>query len=151
MMNKKPILLLYRLAKIREDQAMARARIASSKVNQTIEMKNQVLEYAKDYEKQMMESGPESLSVAFLQDANAFREKLIHSSIKLEGEIQGLTRSSEGTLKNAMQARMRTLGLGKLVNKIKHQERVLEVKKELNEFEESYVGRMKIKTGMKDA
>ena len=46
--------LLLRLAKIREDQAMARAKRAAGQVNQTKASKNQVLEYAKDYEIQML-------------------------------------------------------------------------------------------------
>ena len=85
--------LLLRLAKIREDQAMARAKRASGQVNQTKACKNQVLEYAKDYEVQMIAGGNQSVSIAFIQDANAFREKLIQSSIEMDGQIQGLSRA----------------------------------------------------------
>ena len=49
-----PLELLLRLAKIREDQAMARARRATGQVNQAQALQNQVLEYAKDYENQIM-------------------------------------------------------------------------------------------------
>jgi flagellar biosynthesis chaperone FliJ len=143
--------LLLRLAKIREDQAMARAKRATGEVNQTIAFKNQVLEYAKDYELQMIAGGSQSVTVAFIQDANAFREKLIHSSIVMEGQIQGLSRASEGTLKTATEARMRTLGLTKLVNKIKLEAKKKRAKSEMNQFEDNYAARASVNSGTKDA
>jgi len=143
--------LLLRLAKIREDQAMARAKRATGEVNQTIAFKNQVLEYAKDYELQMIAGGSQSVTVAFIQDANAFREKLIHSSIVMDGQIQGLSRASEGTLKTATEARMRTLGLTKLVNKIKLEAKKKRAKSEMNQFEDNYAARASVNSGTKDA
>ena len=143
--------LLLRLAKIREDQAMARAKRATGEVNQTIAFKNQVLEYAKDYELQMIAGGNQSVTVAFIQDANAFREKLIHSSIVMDGQIQGLTRASEGTLKTATEARMRTLGLTKLVDKIKLEAKRKRAKAEMNQFEDNYAARASFNSGTKDA
>ena len=130
---------------------MARAKRATGEVNQTIAFKNQVLEYAKDYEVQMIASGNQSVTVAFIQDANAFREKLIHSSIVMEGQIQGLSRASEGTLKTATEARMRTLGLTKLVNKIKLEAKKKRAKSEMNQFEDNYAARASVNSGTKDA
>jgi len=147
----KPIELLLRLAKIREDQAMARAKRASGQVNQTIAFKEQVLEYAQDYENQMLEGGKTGIPVAFIQDANAFREKLIQSAVEMDGQIQGLTKASENTLKTATQARMRTLGLTKLVDKMHREVRKKQVKAEMNQFEDNYAARMNIQSGTKDA
>ena len=109
--------LLLRLAKIREDQAMARAKRAAGQVNQTKAFKNQVLEYAKEYEGQMLAASSQSLPIAFIQDINSFREKLIQSSVEMDSQIQGLAKASEETLMTATQARMRTRGLTKLVEK----------------------------------
>jgi flagellar export protein FliJ len=147
----KPIELLLRLAKIREDQAMARAKRASGQVNQTIAFKDQVLEYAQDYENQMLDGGKTGVTVAFIQDANAFREKLIQSAVEMDGQIQGLTKASENTLKNATQARMRTLGLTKLVDKMHQETRKKQAKAEMNQFEDNYAARMSLQTGTKDA
>jgi flagellar export protein FliJ len=147
----KPIELLLRLAKIREDQAMARAKRASGQVNQTIAFKEQVLEYAQDYENQMLEGGKTGIPVAFIQDANAFREKLIQSAVEMDGQIQGLTKASENTLKTATQARMRTLGLTKLVDKMHREVRKKQAKAEMNQFEDNYAARMNIQSGTKDA
>ena len=147
----KPIELLLRLAKIREDQAMARAKRATGQVNQTIAFKEQVLEYAQDYENQMLEGGKTGIPVAFIQDANAFREKLIQSAVEMDGQIQGLTKASENTLKTATQARMRTLGLTKLVDKMHREVRKKQAKAEMNQFEDNYAARMNIQSGTKDA
>jgi len=143
--------LLLRLAKIREDQAMARAKRAAGQVNQTKAFKNQVLEYAKDYEIQMLGASQESVTVSFIQDANAFREKLIQSSLEIDGQIQGLSRASEEILMTATQARMRTRGLTKLVDKKRQESRKKRDKSELSQFEDSYAARLSINSGTKDA
>jgi flagellar biosynthesis chaperone FliJ len=143
--------LLLRLAKIREDQAMARAKRAAGQVNQTKAFKNQVLEYAKDYEIQMLGASKESMPVAFIQDANAFREKLIQSSLEMDGQIQVLSRAYEDTLMTATQARMRTRGLTKLVDKKRLEARKKKDKAEMNQFEDSYAARLNINSGTKDA
>jgi flagellar biosynthesis chaperone FliJ len=147
----KPIELLLRLAKIREDQAMAKAKKASGQVNQTIAFKEQVLEYAQDYENQILDGGKTGITVAFIQDANAFREKLIQSAVEMDGQIQGLTKASENTLKTANQARMRTLGLTKLVDKMHHEVRKRQLQVEMNQFEDNYAARMNMQSGTKDA
>ena len=143
--------LLLRLAKIREDQAMARAKRAAGQVNQTKAFKNQVLEYAKDYEIQMLGASQGSVSVSFIQDANAFREKLIQSSVEMDGQIQGLSRASEEILMTATQARMRTRGLTKLVDKKRLEARKKRDKSEMNQFEDSFAARLSINSGTKDA
>jgi flagellar biosynthesis chaperone FliJ len=130
---------------------MARAKRASGQVNQTIAFKEQVLEYAQDYENQMLEGGKTGIPVAFIQDANAFREKLIQSAVEMDGQIQGLTKASENTLKTATQARMRTLGLTKLVDKMHREVRKKQAKAEMNQFEDNYAARMNIQSGTKDA
>jgi flagellar export protein FliJ len=143
--------LLLRLAKIREDQAMARAKRVAGQMNQTKAFKNQVLDYAKEYEIQMVDSGKTGTSVAFIQDSNAFREKLLASSLEMDGQINSLTQASEETLKVATQARMRTRGLTKLVEKKRLEERKKRAKSELNQFEDNFSARLNIQTGTKDA
>jgi len=143
--------LLLRLAKIREDQAMARAKRAAGQVNQTKAFKNQVLEYAKEYEGQMLAASSQSLPIAFIQDINSFREKLIQSSVEMDSQIQGLAKASEETLMTATQARMRTRGLTKLVEKKRHEVRQKKAKAEMNQFEDSLAGRLNVNSGTKDA
>jgi len=143
--------LLHRLAKIREDQAMARAKRVASQVNQQKAFKDQVLDYAKDYEAQLLAGGKGGSSVAFIQDANAFREKLLHSAIEMDGQIQGMTKASEETLKVATLARMRTRGLSKLVDKMNREVKRKQAKAELSQFEDNFSARLSFKSGTKDA
>jgi flagellar biosynthesis chaperone FliJ len=70
-----------------------------------------------DYENQILEGAKTGTSVAFIQDANAFREKLLLSSAEISNQIKGLSMNSDQALKIAMQAKMRSQGLGKLVAK----------------------------------
>ena len=130
---------------------MARAKRAAGQVNQTKAFKNQVLEYAKDYEIQMLAASSGSVPVSFVQDANAFREKLIQSSVEMDGQIQGLSKASEETLMTATQARMRTRGLTKLVEKKRHEARQKKAKAEMNQFEDNYAARLNVNSGTKDA
>jgi flagellar biosynthesis chaperone FliJ len=143
--------LLHRLAKIREDQARARAKRVASQVNQQKAFKDQVLDYAKDYEAQLLAGGKGGSSVAFIQDANAFREKLLHSAIEMDGQIQGMTKASEETLKVATLARMRTRGLSKLVDKMHLEAKRKQAKAELSQFEDNFSARLSFKSGTKDA
>jgi len=69
----------------------------------------------------------------------------------MDGQIQGLTKASENTLKTATQARMRTLGLTKLVDKMHREVRKKQAKAEMNQFEDNYAARMNIQSGTKDA
>jgi len=130
---------------------MARAKRVAGQVNQTKAFKNQVLEYAKEYEGQMLAAANETLSVAFMQDANAFREKLIQSAVEMDGQILGLSRASEDTLAVATQARMRTRGLTKLVDKKRLEARKKKAKAEMNQFEDNYAARLSVNSGTKDA
>lgn len=130
---------------------MARAKRVASQVNQQKAFKDQVLEYAKDYESQMLASGKGGASIAFIQDANAFREKLLYSAIEMDGQIQGLTRASEETLKTATMARMRTRGLSKLVDKMHREAKIKLAKAELSQFEDNFSARLSYKSGTKDA
>ena len=147
----KSIELLFRLAKIREDQAMARARRVTGQMNQTAQFKQQVLEYAKDYENQILDGAKKGTSIAFIKDANAFREKLLLSSVQMDPQIEGLNRASDQALQEAAQARMRTKGLGKLVDKAAREIRKKQERSEINQFEDSYVARLSLNTGTKDA
>ena len=147
----KPIELLLRLAKIREDQAMANARRATGQVNQAQGFQKQVLDYAKDYENQIMEGAKTGTTVAFIQDANAFREKLLLSSAEITNQIKGLSMNSEQALKIAMQAKMRSQGLGKLVAKADQEIRKKKSRSELNQLEDSYVARLYRQSGTENA
>jgi flagellar biosynthesis chaperone FliJ len=109
------------------------------------------LDYAKDYENQIMEGAKTGTSVAFMQDANAFREKLLLSSAEISNQIKGLSIGSEQALKIAMQAKMRSQGLGKLVAKAHLEARRKLARSELNQMEDNYIARLNRHSGTENA
>jgi flagellar biosynthesis chaperone FliJ len=147
----KAIELLLRLAKIREDQAMATARKATGQVHQAEGFQKQVLDYAMDYENQILEGAKTGTSVAFIQDANAFREKLLLSSAEISNQIKGLSMNSDQALKIAMQAKMRSQGLGKLVAKAHLEARRKQARSEINQMEDNYLARLHGRSGTENA
>jgi flagellar export protein FliJ len=147
----KPIELLLRLAKIREDQAITNLRKASGKVSQAQDFQSQVLDYAKDYENQILEGARTGTSVAFIQDANAFREKLLLSSGEISNQIKGLSINFEQAFKIAMQAKMRSQGLSKLVAKAHLEARRKQEQSELKLLEDYYIAQPHGNSGTENA
>ena len=109
------------------------------------------LDYAKDYENQIMEGTKTGTSVAFIQDANAFREKLLLSSAEISNQIKGLSVNSEQALKVAMQAKLRSQGLGKLVAKAHLEARKKLARAELAQLEDGYMARFNRNSGTENA
>jgi flagellar biosynthesis chaperone FliJ len=143
--------VLLRLAKIREDQAMAQARRVGTQANETMKFQQQVIEYAKEYEKQILTGGQTGIKVAFIQDADAFREKLLASSSAMDKQIADLRITSKITLEEAMRAKMKSQGLAKLVAKAELVEQQKRDKAEENQFEDILAARTRIHSGTKDA
>jgi flagellar biosynthesis chaperone FliJ len=139
----KPIELLLRLAKIREDQAMANARRATGQVSQAQGFQKQVLDYAKDYEHQILEGAKTGTTVAFF--------KVLLSSAEITNQINGLSMNSEQALKIAVQAKMRSQGLGKLVAKAHLEARRKQARSEINQMEDNYIARLHGHSGTENA
>ena len=130
---------------------MANARRATGQVHQAQGFQRQVLDYAKDYENQILEGAKKGTSVAFIQDANAFREKLLLSSQEMNQQIKGLSSHSEQALKVAMQAKLRAQGLGKLVDKAHLEARKKLARAELSQLEDNYASRIGRNSGTENA
>ena len=130
---------------------MANARRATGQVHQAQGFQRQVLDYAKDYENQILEGAKKGTSVAFIQDANAFREKLLLSSQEMNQQIKGLSSHSEQALEVAMQAKLRAQGLGKLVAKAHLEARKKLARAELSQLEDNYASRIGRNSGTENA
>ncbi len=147
----KAIELFWRLANIGVDQALDKALKATGQVHQAEGFQKQVLDYAMDYENQILEGAKIGTSVAFIQDANAFREKLLLSSAEISNQIKGLSMNSDQALKIAMQAKMRSQGLGKLVAKAHLEARRKQARSEINQMEDNYLARLHGRSGTENA
>ncbi len=98
-----------------------------------------------------MEGAKTGTTVAFIQDANAFREKLLLSSAEITNQIKGLSMNSEQALKIAVQAKMRSQGLGKLVAKAHLEARRKQARSEINQMEDNYIARLHGHSGTENA
>lgn len=147
----KVIKLLQKLAKIKEDQALAVARRVNAQTLETIKFQVQVNDYAKDYEKQILDSGTEGTKVAFIQDADAFREKLLASSRAMDRQIADLEVSAKKALEQAMTLKMKSQGLSKLVDKAERIEQKRKDKLEETQFEDILAARGASQTGTNNA
>ena len=130
---------------------MAKARKATGQGHQAEGFQKQVLDYAMDYENQILEGAKTGTSVAFIQDANAFREKLLLSSAEISNQIKGLSMNSDQALKIAMQAKMRSQALGKLVAKAHLEARRKQARSETNQMEDNYLARLHGRSGTENA
>jgi hypothetical protein len=147
----KAIKLLLRLAKIKEDQAMARARRVTAQANETLQFQEQVIAYAKDYERQILEGGKSGTKVAFIQDSDAFRAKLLESSRAMDRQVRDLQIGSKGVLEEAMKAKMKSEGLTKLVQKEEQKEQKKIERAQEIQFEDLLSARTSIHSGTKNA
>jgi len=147
----KAIHLLLKIAKIKEDIAMARARNVAKQAADTLKFQGQVISYAKEYENQILEGGKTGIKVAFIQDADAFRAKLLDSSRAMDRQVMDLQRGSKSIMEEAMKAKMKSEGLSKLVDKDISNEQKKKDKSEEIQFEDLLAARSSSQTGTKNA
>jgi flagellar biosynthesis chaperone FliJ len=147
----KAIHLLLKIAKIKEDIAMAKARKVAQQAADTLRFQGQVISYAKEYENQILEGGKAGTKVAFIQDADAFRAKLLESSRAMDKQVNDLQVGSKAILEDAMKAKMKSEGLSKLVDKdVKNEQKKREKSEEIL-FEDLLASRSGAQTGTKNA
>ena len=147
----KAIHLLLKIAKIKEDIAMAKAREVAKQAADTLKFQGQVMNYAKEYENQILEGGKIGTKVAFLQDADAFRAKLLESSRAMDKQVNDLQLGSKSIMEEAMKAKMKSEGLSKLVEKDARNEQKKKEKSEEIQFEDLLSARSSSQTGTKNA
>jgi flagellar biosynthesis chaperone FliJ len=147
----KAIHLLLKIAKIKEDIAMAKARKVAKQAADTLKFQGQVMNYAKEYENQILEGGKIGTKVAFLQDADAFRAKLLESSRAMDKQVNDLQLGSKSIMEEAMKAKMKSEGLSKLVDKDMRNEQKKKEKSEEIQFEDLLSARSSAQTGTNNA
>ena len=77
--------------------------------------------------------------------------KIYLVGVAVRDQIKGLSIGSEQALKIAMQAKMRSQGLGKLVAKAHLEARRKLARSELNQMEDNYIARLNRHSGTENA
>jgi len=117
----------------------------------TLKFQGQVISYAKDYENQILEGGKAGTKVAFIQDADAFRAKLLESSRSMDQQVKDLQIGSKSIMDEAMKAKMKSEGLSKLAEKDLQNEKKKKEKSEEMQFEDLLSARASTRTGTENA
>ncbi len=102
---------MARLAKVRQDMAMAKAKRLASEYAKTKELNEQVIQYAREYGDAAMAMGQQGISVATLNDTLAFRGRLLAGAKEQELSTAHMHRQVQEANRAALAAKMKSQGL----------------------------------------
>ena len=153
----KALQTMARLAKVKQDVAMAKAKRLASQVNKAKDLQDQVIGFAGEYGNMAMEQGLSGTSVAMMQDALAFRTRLLDGASEQALASAELNRQLKQANAAAMAARMKSKGLEDAVARRKQAALREQEESEAQEIEESISARLtlaanrKLRVGIEDA
>lgn len=153
----KALQTMARLAKVKQDVAMAKAKRLASQVNKAKDLQDQVIGFAGEYGNMAMEHGLSGTSVAMMQDALAFRTRLLDGASEQALASAELNRQLKQANATAMAARMKSKGLEDAVARRKQAALREQEESEAQEIEESISARLtlaanrKVRVGIEDA
>jgi flagellar biosynthesis chaperone FliJ len=129
---------MARLAKVRQDMAMAKARRIASEFAKAKDLNEQVVQYAGEYGDAAMQIGQQGISVALLNDTMAFRAKLLAGAKEQELATAHLYRQLQEANKVALSAKMKSQGLDRAVARRKKVAEQEEQQAEWQEIEDAF-------------
>ncbi len=129
---------MARLAKVRQDMAMAKARRIASEFAKAKDLNEQVVQYAGEYGDAAMQIGQQGISVALLNDTMAFRAKLLAGAKEQELATAHLYRQLQEANKVALSAKMKRQGLDRAVARRKKVAEQEEQQAEWQEIEDAF-------------
>ncbi|MFZ9176924.1 MAG: hypothetical protein ACO22J_04180 [Burkholderiaceae bacterium] len=153
----KALQTMARLAKVKQDVAMAKAKRLASQVAKAKDLQDQVIGFAGEYGNMAMEQGLSGTSVAMMQDALAFRTRLLDGASEQALASAELNRQLKQANALAMAARMKSKGLDDAVARRKQAALREQEESEAQEIEESISARLtlaanrKVRVGIEDA
>lgn len=153
----KALQTMARLAKVKQDVAMAKAKRLASQVAKAKDLQDQVIGFAAEYGNMAMEQGLSGTSVAMMQDALAFRTRLLDGASEQALASAELNRQLKQANALAMAARMKSKGLDDAVARRKQAALREQEESEAQEIEESISARLtlaanrKVRVGIEDA
>lgn len=153
----KALQTMARLAKVKQDVAMAKAKRLASQVAKAKDLQDQVIGFAGEYGNMAMEQGLSGTSVAMMQDALAFRTRLLDGASEQALASAELNRQLKQANALAMAARMKSNGLDDAVARRKQAALREQEESEAQEIEESISARLtlaanrKVRVGIEDA
>jgi len=129
---------MARLAKVRQDMAMAKAKRLASEYAKNKDLNEQVIQYAREYGDAAMKVGEQSISVAMLNDTMAFRGKLLASAKEQELATAHMHRQVQEANRAALAAKMKSQGLDRALARRKKEAEQAEQQAEWQEIEDAF-------------
>ena len=106
---------MARLAKVRQDMAMAKARRIASEFAKAKDLNEQVINYANEYGNAAMQMGQKGVSVSMLNDTMAFRTKLLAGASEQELATAQMHKQLKLANQQALAAKLKSQGLDRAV------------------------------------
>ncbi|MEY4084102.1 MAG: hypothetical protein RL483_1471 [Pseudomonadota bacterium] len=148
---------MARLAKVKQDVAMAKAKRLASQVAKAKDLQDQVIGFAGEYGQMALDQAQAGTSVSMMQDAMAFRTRLLDGASEQALASAELNRQLKQANALAMAARMKSKGLEDAVARRKQAALREQEESEAQEIEESISARLtlaanrKARVGIEDA
>ncbi len=148
---------MARLAKVKQDVAMAKAKRLASQVAKAKDLQDQVIGFAGEYGQMALDQAQAGTSVSMMQDAMAFRTRLLDGASEQALASAELNRQLKQANALAMAARMKSKGLEDAVARRKRAALREQEESEAQEIEESISARLtlaanrKARVGIEDA
>ncbi len=129
---------MARLAKVRQDMAMAKAKRIASEYAKNKDLNEQVIQYAREYGDAAMKVGERGISVAMLTDTMAFRGKLLATAREQELATAHMHRQVQEANRAALAAKMKSQGLDRALGRRKKEAEQAEQQAEWQEIEDAF-------------
>lgn len=114
---KNAIKLFLKISKIREERAQAQFKKLNFELKKSEQFSQQVSDYVKEYGEQMIETAQKGVQVAFLQDSNAFRNRLENGVNEQKQQIVGMKNATEHSKAIAMASQLKVQAIEKVLKR----------------------------------
>jgi flagellar export protein FliJ len=140
---KESLKLFLKISKIREERAQAQFKKLNFELQKSEQFSQQVSDYVKEYGEQMIQTAQQGVQVAFLQDSNAFRNRLENGVNEQKQQIVGMKHATEQSKAFAVAAQVKVKAIEKVVKRKKTEFQQIQEGKENKVLEDSLVSRLK--------
>ena len=140
---KESLKLFLKISKIREERAQAQFKKLNFELQKSEQFSQQVSDYVKEYGEQMIQTAQQGVQVAFLQDSNAFRNRLENGVNEQKQQIVGMKNATEQSKAFAVAAQVKVKAIEKVIKRKKTEFQQIQEGKENKVLEDSLVSRLK--------
>ena len=140
---KEALKLFLKISKIREERAQAQFKKLNFELKKSEQFSQQVSDYVKEYGEQMIQTAEQGVQVAFLQDSNAFRNRLENGVNEQKQQIVGMKHATEQSKEYALASQMKVQAIEKVLKRKNAEFAHSNEVKENKVLEDSLVARIK--------